>query len=261
MDPTFTLAPEQRAAFDRDGVLHLPGFYHEDLVRPMAEAISADLGRRRGYDKARPETWTLERPSHFQAVSRSGAFAGLSNAKLKAVGDAILGAGRWREAARPGPVVSFPAPPWALPHRDWHLDLSAAWPPEAADGPSALRVFTLLGPVAPRSGGTVMLAGSHRLALAMARETGRKVHSAELRERLRSESGWYAMLESRARDPGFEASRTTIRGVELRFEEICGRPGDVVLMHPNTLHAGTSNGAGQPRMMTGQTLVTSAFRP
>jgi ectoine hydroxylase-related dioxygenase (phytanoyl-CoA dioxygenase family) len=124
----------------------------------------------------------------------------------------------------------------------------------------ALRVFTLLGPVAPRSGGTIFVAGSHRLSLALAGEAGGKLHSADVRRMLRAESDWFDVLwtpDAADREEGLPAG-AIVRGVPVRLEGICGQAGDVVVMHPNTLHAAAPNAADQPRMMLTQTLVPRA---
>ena len=46
-------------------------------------------------------------------------------------------------------------------------------------------------------------------------------------------------------------------GIPVRVVELTGRPGDVVLTHPWTLHHAAPNTASYPRMMRGKTLKCS----
>jgi hypothetical protein len=40
-----------------------------------------------------------------------------------------------------------------------------------------------------------------------------------------------------------------VDGVEVRVVELCGEPGDVVLMNPRCLHAAAPNAGASPRLM------------
>jgi hypothetical protein len=98
---TFTLTPEHRAEFGRVGVLRLPGFLPSANVTAMADSLWADLRSRYGAERHDSKTWPVQRPSHFQAVVRSGAFAGLGTPELHQLGDALLGVGAWTAPKRP----------------------------------------------------------------------------------------------------------------------------------------------------------------
>ncbi len=113
MPKTFTLTRDQAAAFERDGVLRLPGFYGADAVAPMADALWDDLARRYGALRDRPQTWIDQRPAKFQALARSGAFAPLASPALHALVDDVLGEGRWPHGRRPRPAGHFSERPLA----------------------------------------------------------------------------------------------------------------------------------------------------
>ena len=162
MTESHCLTAEQLAGFDRRGVLRLPGFYPRTDIAQMAEHLWADLERRYGLRRDRPESWTIEMPAEFKALKQSGAFAAIGSPALFALADALLGPGSWDPPEHYGiPLVTFPTPEPGQARPPWHLDLSGS---ERLDALPILRVFTFLEPVRPGGGGTLYVAGSHRLA-------------------------------------------------------------------------------------------------
>src|SRR5262245_64134491 len=120
---SFVLRDAQRAEFESNGVLRLPGFVPAAHVTPMASAIWADLTERYDIERDRRDTWTVERPGHFQALIKSGAFDALG-ACYGAIADAFLGAGRWIKPKHFGqPLVTFRTGAWNVPHKMWHFDV------------------------------------------------------------------------------------------------------------------------------------------
>jgi hypothetical protein len=98
----------------------------------------------------------------------------------------------------------------------------------------------------------VAVAGSSRLVRTL-RERGEIAgvgHSIDVRRRFRRLDPWFHLLwegegverERRLRDG------TTVRDVALRVVEITGAPGDVVVMHPWTLHSISPNESASPRL-------------
>lgn len=247
----FSLTSEQQSEYGRAGVLSIPGYFPAADMAGMADAIWSDIHARFGIDRERPETWTVERPAKFQKLARSGAFRALGSERLFAIGDALLGPGAWEMPKRFGfPLVTFAA---HAPERSrplWHTDV----PPSACIGAvPTLRLFTFLEPVLPRGGGTLFVAGAHRLAREIAGRTpGQTVRSADLRAALKREHPWFADLFSTGADglARFMGDNgTVLNGVEVCVREMTGEPGDLVLMHPAMLHAGADNLLPRPRMM------------
>ena len=249
MPQTFVLTTEQLDEFDRRGVLRLPGFYPADDIGVMADRLWADLERRFGILRDRPESWTVANPAHFQALKRSGAFDALGSPKLTELADAMLGAGAWdAPSPRGGPLVTFPTPAPHLPRPPWHLDIGGL---ERLSPLPILRVFTFLEPAPPGGGGTLYVAGSHRLALDIERGQGGPVRSADVRERLRAEHPWFASLLA-ARGLQVRALmdvEAQVGGHSVRLEEMTGAPGDLIVMHPAILHGTGHNASDRPRMM------------
>ena len=114
-------------------------------------------------------------------------------------------------------------------------------------------------PVAPGGGGTVVLAGSHRLAAHWARHApaGDPGRSRTVRDGVFGSAPWFGNLR-RAGEP--DAHRALVEGavvdgVPVRAVELTGEPGDVVFLHPHLLHAAAPNRADRPRfMVTGQVI-------
>jgi hypothetical protein len=247
---TLILTTEQLDEFDRRGVLHLPGFYPRDDIDTMADRLWADLERRFGMLRDRPETWTKVGPAHFQSLVRSGAFAALDSPWMSDLADALLGAGAWDKPPRWGnPLVTFPSPVWGLPRPPWHLDIGGC---RYLTPLPILRAFTFLEPVLPSGGGTLYVAGSHRLALEMDRASGGStLRSVDIRKRLMAGRPWFARLLAA---PGMQARElmgadTQAGDLAVGLEEMTGAPGDVILMHPAVLHATAHNALDRPRLM------------
>jgi ectoine hydroxylase-related dioxygenase (phytanoyl-CoA dioxygenase family) len=104
-----------------------------------------------------------------------------------------------------------------VPEHGWHVDSHG--PEHELPG---VTVFVYLLPVAAHGGGTVVLPGSHRL--------------------------FNDQIAAGRWRPG-EVKGAILDSERHRARELTGQPGDVVLMHPRTLHAAAPNGAATPRMM------------
>jgi hypothetical protein len=261
------LTPLQRREFLDAGVVRLPGLIARADAEAMADRLWEALAAQHGLVRDRPETWTIERPAQFRELRRTGAFAGLLSAGVASVLDDFFGEGGWERPAHPGgPLVTFPgcARSWNIPNVAWHLDLERGVMLESR--PHYLRIFTFLAPLEPGGGGTLYLAGSHRLVTATMPEIGDRdqISSAAVRAALRRQSPWIDDLCSADDDDRrvarFMQAGTTVQGVELKVGEMTGEAGDVVLMHPATLHAGAPNCRATPRLMLSEYVYASRER-
>jgi hypothetical protein len=256
---TFTLTAKHREEFDNIGVLRLPNFYAPEIVAPMADALWEDARQRFGIQRKRPETWTRERVHQHQKLEKAGVFDALGTSKMRALGDALLGAGAWPPPRHWGaPLVTFPSGAWDVPHSVWHLDLPGA---DYTARLPMIRVFVFLAQVRPRGGGTPYIAGSHKVVMDRARHAGQRerLRSGEMRKALQREEPWLASLltpggEDRARR--FMVEGGTMRGFPVRVAEVTGEAGDVIVMHPAMFHSVAKNALDQPRMMQVITLHT-----
>src|SRR5262245_39957705 len=149
--------------FEQLGFVRIPGAFPAAAAEQMRQRLWDDLARRHGVRQDDPATWHVEQPSHFQALRRSGAFEAIASPVLTGRLAEILGAGAWLRPDHWGAsLVTFPdtRAAWDVPHAGWHID----WPPRGADRPLfGCKVLAFVSPVAAGGGGTVLLAGSHRL--------------------------------------------------------------------------------------------------
>jgi ectoine hydroxylase-related dioxygenase (phytanoyl-CoA dioxygenase family) len=228
----------------------------------MADALWGDLSRRFGARKDRPDTWTGARPAQFQALGRSGAFDLFDCPEVLALADAVaVGSASWARAFRGGqPLVTFPTGDWGIPHQHWHFDHPVTGDDDADI--AVVRLFTFLEPVRPRGGGTLFVAGSHRVVCTCARQACSLApfKSADARTLLRHASPWFDALcrpGGGDRVQRFMRDGASVHGVQVCVAEMTGEPGDLVVMHPAMLHAYAPNGLDRPRLMLTQWLARS----
>jgi hypothetical protein len=232
---------------DESGVAYLRG------ALPRAEALAigdrvweayAARGVERDDRSTWPEGWRGLQVK-LQSLRKSGVFAPFGNDTVSSTITEVLGEGWYELDPWGGPLISFPTPgPWQLPPSGWHSDLPARG---AAERPGALRMFGFASAVGPRSGGTLVIEGSHELIRRMVVESpdhdaGK---SAVVKRELKRRYPWF-------RSPSLEP--TVIDGVTVRARELTGEPGDVAYMLPWTLHNVNMNCSDQPRFMVTHTV-------
>ena len=242
------LTADQRDEFRVTGLLRLDGAFPRAAAEAMCGRLWEFLASQYAMRRGEPSTWTVEQPARFQPVTHSGAFRPVGDGPLHAALDELLGPGQW---ARPRwwgrPLVTFPQDgPWELPARAWHFD---CMPVSAGQRP--VQFFAFLSQVRPRGGGTLVLAGSHRL-VAPYLGLGEAFRLDRVRTSLASHP-WLRGLWKRG-DEGDRIQRymndgTIIDGVPLRVVELTGEPGDIILMHSDCFHAVAPNRLTEPRMM------------
>jgi hypothetical protein len=257
----------QRTSYLERGFLQAPGLIAADACAAMCDAVWRALTDEHGICPDLPETWRTEMPRGLGRHFGPEVAAAMGSPALIGLIDDLLGAGSWdppRVWAQPLPV--FPTTShWDVPAQMWHLDYPVRGRPDQG---FAVKMLCLLAPVEPRGGGTLLLAGSHRLMEGYA-AAGQGGNSSDVRNRLCREHPWFRELMSsrsgansvRGDDPGDRVQRfmtdgTVIDGVPLRVVEFTGAAGDVVLFHPWLLHNVSPNTCGTPRMMVAQNITT-----
>jgi len=240
-------SPSQRDEFDRRGLLRLPSAVPANDAEKMGNRLWQHLQQTHGALPARPDTWPVLAPAHFQSLTRSGAFDAMAAPPVFAAIDGLLGRKGWRTPERWGrPLVTFPQDSqWQLPARGWHLDSSDR------PGDPVPVVFACLAPVRPAGGGTLVVTGSHRLTRPGSRYSG--LRSAQVRDRLGSDHAWFRDLLTEGDEPDRTArllgQTYRIDDIELQIAELTGDTGDAFLMHPRLMHAVAPNARDTPRLM------------
>jgi hypothetical protein len=255
------LSQHHRDQFLTTGVVRLQGVVPRSAAAAMADRLWETLAGQHGMIRDRPETWTKERPAQFRDLRHSGAFADMASPSLTALLDDLFGEGGWKPPTHWGqPLVTFPTgrAAWSVPHAAWHLDIPPGQVLEP--WPDYIRIFTFLAPLEPGGGGTVYVSGSHRVVMQLMANAPRRdrIRSATISGALRLESPWIAALCSPNDDPQrtarFTQTGSKVRGIDLHVGEMTGQPGDVILMHPATLHSLSPNCRTTPRLMLAESV-------
>jgi hypothetical protein len=150
---------------------------------------------------------------------------------------------------RPQILFTLPnAETWTVPTH-WHADV----PRLASSRRPGLQIFTFVEPVEPRGGGTLVVAGSHRLL-----NEGRSIKVRDFKPLLSREAFFRelfsesAALDDRARLLG---SKAMVGDVQLEVIELTGNPGDAWFMDLRILHTAAPNATNRPRVMATHRLI------
>jgi hypothetical protein len=250
--PPFSLTNAQREALELAGFLRFEGLIPADAVRRAREAVLAPLARlglwRDGawrLDAAPRPQWPATGLKTSKAIGNRhvAVEALIEDPVLQAVVAAVLDGHAFDATLHKRPQVLFTLPnaeAWEVP-TGWHVDM-----PRLASGDRlGAQVFALLDEVEVGGGGTMIIAGSHRLA-----NEGRPMRMKEIK-RLLCRDARLRRLFSGAPGDGRELMGETWRvgEVELSLAELTGKPGDAWFVDLRVLHAGAPNAADHPRMM------------
>ena len=249
------LTDEQRQAFDEQGFVRVKGAFSRNAAQAMEDCVWAALGEKYGARPTDPATWTVKHGSGLQPLKKLAMFEAIgSEATLEAIDD-LLGENCWKRPKNWGQfLVSFPdvERSWTVPSSVWHTDSGFLCPTDAVFG--AL-VFSFLNDVGPRSGGTSVLAGSHRLIRRFV-ETQPNELLAKLKRARKAflcSDPWLKMLSSDADDSDrvkrFMDTEHVINDIPVRVAELTGEAGDVIIGHPWLLHTASPNCGSRPRFM------------
>lgn len=146
---------------------------------------------------------------------------------------------------RPALLFTLPnATTWTVPYQNWHLDQPRL--PEG--GVTGVQIFAILDRVEAGGGGTVAVAGSHRLL-----NEGVRMSSADLRKKLMQEAYFSELMSNSPGDRMRFLNETgQVGDVELKVVEMTGEPGDMYFVDMRVLHAFAANTLRVPRIMLTQ---------
>ncbi|MCY4056965.1 MAG: phytanoyl-CoA dioxygenase family protein [Gammaproteobacteria bacterium] len=249
------LSPEQHDCFRRQGLVHLGAFLPRDRVD------TAWTVTRRVFDEAETNgsaQVAVPPKGKLRGASESEPIRGLFTAALMNAIVELAGGRSVRPMGnRPQFLVTMPnAEEWTVPPTIWHVDLPRL-PSNCLVG---IQVFTFLSDVVPKGGGTLVVAGSHRLL-----NNGSRVRSKNIKKRLRRLPYFQDLMSKQSVDrerfltePG-KAEDPDAGDVPLRVVELCGRPGDVYLADMRLLHTLAPNATNEPRVMLTHRFVIEEF--
>jgi hypothetical protein len=249
----------QDAEFDRFGILRIAGAIAKRDVDGIRDRVWDTLSSRYQIRRDAPQDWKPLRAATANDLPKSLRFDQIGSPIVCGVLDDLMGRGNWQRHERWSQLlVAFPESTerWDVPHQNWHLDLPAS---QALERLFAVRLFACLAAVQPGGGGTVAVAGSHRLVENLIRKTGSgRIRSADVRRLLIRAYPWMKALctrnENTDRVQRFMKRSVTLDGVEARVVEMTGEAGDVILMHPLIMHAPAKNCSADPRLVLAATV-------
>lgn len=263
------LTPDEVLSFMERGYVYLRQAFPSAAALEMREFMWAELKRLHGIERDEPSTWTINgrhsgkiQPGDFKLNSSrdNPVYAPIASERFMDAYAQLAG----REAARlrkngGGFLISFPEnhdQPWTLRANKWHIDFGPQ-PGRYGLIPPGLQTFKFFSEVDPGGGGTLIVAGSHRLALKFFQSLGSldlELKKSLLDNRFSRSHAWLAELTDKAPDQGerirrFMEEGSTIDGVPVKVVELTGEPGDVVLCHPAIFHCRSFNCSKVPRFM------------
>jgi hypothetical protein len=251
------LTGHQRQAFADDGLMKIPQAIPADLALAMAARIGEYLTTQESVSRNATQAWLAERPAGLRPLTKAGVFDAAAAESVETALAELYGPGRYPRPARGGrAAVTYKVSdaPWDVPTGGWHVD---SWPGPHGEDPEGVTVFTVLAPLRPGGGGTLVLAGSYRLLRSNppASMVGKHRLPAVRRE-LGERHPWLAELwDTKSRRPSVDRRRryldegAVLDGVPLRVVEVTGEPGDAFVMRHDTFHTLAPNSLEQPRMM------------
>jgi hypothetical protein len=238
--------------FRERGFMRVRGAFSGHEAAAMRAAVWRVL-QRSNIREGDPATWTTERPTHLQELKDDPIFGAAWGPRTRAAIGQILEC-----ASCPSPrswggfFITFPhAGEWNVPWRAWHVDArytSTLAPPEG------VRLHALMGEVEPRSGASVLLAGSHKLLHRWFKNHPPQpgARGIDHRKSLMSHPYIRDLHEEAGADERiarFMERAEEHDGTELQVVENIGAAGDVILVHPLLLHTASLNAGRAPRFL------------
>jgi len=133
---------------------------------------------------------------------------------------------------------------WDVPYAIWHTDL----PPGLSTGLRGIQLFSFLDEVRPRSGGTLVVSGSHRLLSEFRHLSGK-----QLKRKLRLKPFFSDLMNRHyllREQLMHEAAE--VDGVLVKVHELTGKPGEVFAADMRLFHSLGDNCSEHPRLMVSQ---------
>ena len=186
-----------------------------------------------------------------KGVKHAGSFRHLVTPELLEAIDTLAGVAMVplgsKRQVNPILLVSVPdAETWGVPCGGWHVDLPRL---RNRGVPPGVQLFACLDTVEPRGGGTVVVAGSHRLLNDDPWIGPALQHAKRLRRHLYFRDLMSADVTDRDR---FINEPSPVGDVELQVVELSGEPGDAFLVDMRVLHTAAPNASRAPRLMLTQ---------
>jgi ectoine hydroxylase-related dioxygenase (phytanoyl-CoA dioxygenase family) len=252
------ISPDMLGQFEREGAIRLDALFPAPAIARAREAVLRQMEK---LGLWRDGAWRLPDPRpQWPAMGIKPARdighrhpeteALIEEPALLTAVDRLLEGQAFDRVTYPRPqlLVSLPnAQTWHLPD-GWHTDS-----PRLQSGRSpGVQLFTFLEPVEPQGGGTLVIAGSHRLL----NDRG-VLKMKDITATLKSER-FFRRLD--VWQDG-ELPEGWVHGVPVRMIELTGNPGDAWLIDLRLLHSAAPNVSDRPRIMATHRFVRTDVMP
>jgi len=255
----FTTA--ERETFARQGLIKRENFLPAEKVATARAVIfqhlaQAGLWQQDGWrlDQGQLATELTAGMALVKPLDHHPAIIELADAEVAAAASALVdGRPLFPMSRHPGLLFTLPnATTWTVPHQHWHVDL-----PRLADGGvPGVQIFAFLEKVEPGGGGTLAVAGSHRLG-----NTKGRINSGDLRKQLKQEPYFAELMAEPTKDRlHFLHKVGHGGGVALQVVEMTGAPGDLYFMDLRVFHTIAPNARQIPRIMLTQRYLLERAR-
>jgi hypothetical protein len=236
------------------GIVRLDGAFSAADGAAIRETVWRYVEARTGIVRDGESTWSSPVRISYKGLKGRRVFAPVvANPTVECALDAVFGPGGWQPPRRAGAriLLTMPSPgPWIAPE-GWHMDCGferPTWPLQAVG------LWSFFDDVEPEGGGTLLLAGSHRLVERYARTLPRGTGgNSTTWGRFMKKDPW---LREVCRGGTAEAPRRDliglrgeVDGIPVEIVELTGRPGDVVLTHMHLFHSASPCVGPRPRQM------------
>lgn len=229
-----------------EGFVRLPAGFDPGAAGRMRARVWRELGVQGVMEDDR-STWPSGRQGKSVGSSRlqtDRTFETFWSRDVIAAIDALLGSDSWTRSSAVELLLTFPEPDSPLRqldpfHSDFPMDVSC-------DPLFAVNIFAFVGAVGPRSGGTLVVRRSHHVVARYLDALPPAFPRSRAATQFGSDNVWLRSVGEVSDPVGLKHDAG---GFELRVEELVGQPGDVVITHPWTLHAGITSRGTTPRMM------------
>lgn len=250
------LTQEQLNDFNEQGFCRLSGAFCTVEAQAMEDLLWDVLGKKHGVARDDKSTWQIPLGAGLRSLQTHNVFKPIGGPTLRSALDDLIGAGVWAIPGHWGSLlVSFPQFPGAKSRANFHTDFPYTLPSTQVVGAV---VFAFLSHVPANTGGTLVVAGSHKLVAKFieAKPHLKKVKMKVTRQALLGSDPYLRALCGGWTEEdwvtGLPMEEHTVAGTRLQVTELTGDAGEVVVAHPWLLHSGSPNRGNKPRFMSVQ---------
>lgn len=241
------LSNTDKTIFADRGIICLKGLIPKGTAARVKESVISELDRLQLRKNGKLVTSKLSSLPVFQQTSRLSQMVKSGPEVEKLLTDdllsiiAALGGSTLRAAgATPQLLLSFPhSEQWSLKALNWHLDIAIP----KTDVIPGIQAFILIDDLQTRGGGTLALAGSHRLPYLREAEKGGGAHG------VRAHRVFSQLFDGSSPTPEKFFSPQVVNGVDVSIVEMSGKAGDVFIMDMRVIHSPSLNSTRNVRMM------------